>query len=139
MLFRKVALFVIDDVKLQNIITTSTMTKSSKDSAKDGLRATMSSINDALQRVDEFRANIWTKLNLPLEMPMAALTGNLLYGDISSTIHLPGFKSVYISSSESKEYIQFFETVVKIVSPSSKVIIYADGKAARGDEIFGPS
>ncbi len=134
--FRRVATQIQEDESLKEVLRTSKLLKSHRESAMSGPRASMTSINAALE-VNEFRNLIWEQLKLPENLPMAAVSGELLYGDLSSTIHLPGFSHVYISSSASTEYIIFFKELVKVTTPQLTVVIYSEENSAKGQELFG--
>jgi hypothetical protein len=53
-------------------------------------------------------------LQLPTDFTIPALGSNVLYGDLSDSIHIPRGLKVYIPKQANPNYIKFFETLLSI-------------------------
>ena len=61
-------------------------------------------------------------------MPFPSLPGELLYGDLSSSIHAPSLKTVYVSDEEEAASLEFFTKAAGFLK--RKVVAYSEAEAA---------
>ena len=71
------------------------------------MQAKMATINEALQ-IDAIREEAWLLLNFPPSLALPIMTSILLYGDVSTAVHLPNFKDIYISSDAPQSWVDFY-------------------------------
>lgn len=95
---------------LQSVLNATNLDKRVKLSVCSGLKAKMSLINETLL-VKTFRDEIWAILGVFANIQMPAISVYALYGDVSSSIHLPEFGKLNISSDAPIEWRDFSMTL----------------------------
>ena len=118
-LFRKVAVLFEKNATIPNRSTSllSALNESSLEAFKkknilSGRKAKMSIINEALQK-DGIREEAWRLLDFPLSLALPAMSSSLLYGDVSTVVHLPNFEKVFISSDAPQSWVDFYECALR--------------------------
>ena len=75
------------------------------------------------------REAAWERvLNFSSNVPFPSLPGELLYGDLSSSIHAPSLKTVYVSDEEEAASLEFFTEAAGFLK--RKVEAYSEAEAA---------
>jgi hypothetical protein len=93
----------------------------------------MSTVSDAL-RDRSFRTAAWESLGMPKDTPFPSLPGELVYGDLSSEIHAPSIKEVYLSrEKEDSDHSRFFLALADVLK--KPVVFYSEAYAALGKDI----
>lgn len=136
-LFRKIAIMSSDkEGDLFKTLNRSCLPGFVKSSVCKGLAATMSSVNLALEE-DAFRSKAWELLKLPVDLRLPKISGESLYGDVSTMIHHPPSGHVYLSDALPAEWALFFKEVVKSLGgmTSTTVVIYSQEMAAWGEDL----
>lgn len=118
-LFRKVAMFfennatvAIRTTSLRSALEASSMENYKKKNILSGMQAEMATINEALQN-DAIREEAWLLLNFPPSLALPIISSILLYGNVSTEVHLlPNFKAVFISSDVTQSRVDFYKCAV---------------------------
>ena len=126
-LFRKVAFFFEKNATVANRTTSlrsaleaSSMEESKKRNILSGMQAKMSTINEALQN-DAIRKEAWLLLNFPPSLELPSMSSSLLYGDVSTAVHL---KNIFISSDAPQSCVDFYNcALVSLGGQSSTVLV----------------
>ena len=127
--FRKIAVEVHEKMgSLYDVLDKSSLPTNTKNSVKSGLAARMSKVNEALTDT-AFRNAVWDSFNISREVEFIELPGSLLYGDVSSSVHLPGLSVIYVSDATPLAG-RFYESVSKAMKSSKKVLFFSEEEAA---------
>ena len=129
-LFREIAILIENDARVANRTTSlrsaleaSSMEENKKTNILSGMQAKMSTINEALQNED-IRKETWLLLKFPLSLELPYMSSSLLYGDVSTAVHLPNFKKVFISSDAPQSWIEFYNCALVSLGGQSSTVLY---------------
>jgi hypothetical protein len=90
------------------------------------LSVKMSSVNQALID-DAFRALAWKAIGFDSLIPFPNLTGDIIYGVLSSMIHFPNLSEIYLSDESTPENKAFFEAASIFMSKA--IVEYSESEA----------
>lgn len=108
-IFRAIVLATPGNDDLTKAIDASPLSKDEKNLILPGsLKVTMSAVNKALS-YSPVRAAAWKYLGFDQHVPLPSLSGTLLYGDLSSVVHAPPLKNVFISDDSAPDTRAFFK------------------------------
>ena len=94
--------------------------------------AKMMHVNEALM-IEAFRIQAWKSLELSVDTPWPPFSGQLLYGDLSSEVHLPPLNEVFLQDSDkSSPFALFFVAVARLLK--KKVSYFSERNAAFAEE-----
>ena len=105
--------------------------------ALTGLSASMSSINEVL-RDAKFRHCVWESFGIPMDVQYPELPGALMYGDVSSSVHLPNLQSIYVSEND-RALGTFYSAILNSLKSGKSVEYYSEADAAWSEDNFGPN
>ena len=128
-LFRKVAVFFENDARvadrrtsLRSALEASSLEKYKKANILSGMQAKMSLINEALQN-DDIRKEAWLLLKFSPSLELPYMSSILLYGDVSTAVHLPNFKKIFISSDAPQSWINFYNCALLSLGGKSSTVL----------------
>ena len=81
----------------------------------------MSTINEALQN-EAIRKEAWVLLNFPPSLKLPSMSSSLLYGDVSTAVHLPNFKRIFISSDAPQVWVDFYNCALESLGEQSSTV-----------------
>ena len=130
---RDIVRAIPEDEVLQTALNATTVLAHTKKLMLAGnISVKMTPVSNALLNLP-FRAAAWKAIGFAPDVPFPDLPGDTLYGDLSSSIHAPALKEVYLSDyhdRDSKVYLFFvaaaqrMEKILKIFSEEAAA--YAD-------------
>ena len=82
----------------------------------------MSLINEALQN-DDIRKEAWLLLKFPPSLELPYMSSILLNGDVSTAVHLPNFKKIFISSDAPQSWINFYNCALLSLGGKSSTVL----------------
>ncbi len=128
-LFRKVAVFFENDARvadrttsLRSALEASSLEKYKKANILSGMQAKMSLINEALQN-DDIRKEAWLLLKFSPSLELPYMSSILLYGDVSTAVHLPNFKKIFISSDAPQSWTNFYNCALLSLGGKSSTVL----------------
>jgi len=129
-IFRAIVLATPANKDLAAAVDSSALRKEEKDLIKGGnLKVTMTAVNKALAH-PPVRSAAWTYLGFAPLVPLPSLSGTLLYGDLSSVVHAPPLKEVFISDDCAPDTRAFFEAAA--VYMNKAMVEFSEAQAALG-------
>ena len=93
------------------------------------LTAKMSAVNECVLN-DCFRALAWDAVGLDPKVPFPSLPGELLYGDLSASLHSPALREVYLSDLGDPTTTAFFTAAARLTERVVTVFSEQDAAAA---------
>jgi len=108
------------------------LSSSTKKNVKSGFSAKMTLVNDALGD-ESFRNEVWRRFDLPENVVLPQIPGSILYGDVSTAIHLPGLRVIYVAEDNIEE-MRFYQFVNNALKSKKEIVSYSEGEAALYDE-----
>ena len=130
--FRNIAILVNQSLNFQTILNNTSCTALTKKSVRSGLSAKMTCVNDALSD-NSFRVAIWQHLNISSSVRLPELPGAVLYGDVSSSVHLPGIPVIYVSNENPVE-AHFYTAISKTLIAVKKIVTFSEAEVAVFEE-----
>lgn len=129
-IFRAIVLATPANVDLAAAIDSSALKKDDKILIKEGsLKVTMSAVNKALSHLP-VRTAAWKFLGFAPDVPLPSLSGTLLYGDLSSVVHDPALKEVFLSDNSLPDTKNFFKAAAVYMEKAA--VEFSEAQAALG-------
>ena len=129
-IFRDIVKAIPQDVDLQKALNATTISASAKKLMLAGnIIVSMTQVNNALLNLP-FRAAAWRAIGFPPDTPFPSLPGEVLYGDLSSSIHAPNLRNVFLSDRHDKESDLYLLLQVAAKHMQKKMELYSEEAAA---------
>jgi len=94
----------------------------------------MTPVSNALLNLP-FRAAAWKAIGFLPDVPFPSLPGETLYGDLSSSIHAPALKEVYLSDYHDRESTVYLFFAAAAQRMEKKLKIFSEEAAADADTL----
>lgn len=77
-----------------------------------------------------FQRAVWETFEIPMNISLPSLTNELLYGDLSASVHSPSLRHVYLSEeTDSKNDFDFYTVIASRLRPPKTIDVYSEAKA----------